>query len=110
MYKTTNLLKFAMLSSVCICVCFGKRYQSNHHSEQQLDQNRVKQTENPIQNEIIAKFNDTDAAVLAEVMQKEPKFFDEFECKYCLFPCYIAIINIIITNECWVELEIETKK
>lgn len=87
MNKTNILLKFAMLSSVCICICFGKSYQNDHRSKQQFNQIREKQTENPIKNEIIAKFNDTDAAVLAEVMQKEPKFFDEFECKYLTVTC-----------------------
>lgn len=80
MNKITILLKFAMLSSVCICICFGKSYHNDDRIKQNFGQNHVKQLD-PIKNEIIAKFNDTDVTVLAEVIQKEPKFFDEFECK-----------------------------
>ncbi|XP_055310503.1 serine proteinase stubble isoform X4 [Sitodiplosis mosellana] len=98
------MLRFAVLSSVCICICFGKSYQNdpNHTKQQQLDPIGAKPIENPIKNEIIAKLNDTDAAVLADVMQKEPKFFDEFElipqtCKYKgrRFECGLSISCVL---------------
>lgn len=79
---TAFLLKFAMLSNICIC--YGKTYQSDHHHiKQHLDQIiHEKQNETPNKNEIITKLNYSDAETLAEVMKKEPKFFDEFERKY----------------------------
>ncbi|XP_031631478.1 serine proteinase stubble isoform X2 [Contarinia nasturtii] len=99
----TALLKIAMLSNVWICICFGKSYQSDHHYfKQHLDQIHEKQNETPNKNEIITKLNYTDAEALAEVMKKEPKFFDEFElipqtCKYKgrRFECGLSISCVL---------------
>lgn len=84
---TNLLLKFVMLSNVCIYI-YGKSYQSDHQFEQQLDEIREKLSESQNKNEILAKQNDTDATALAKVIQKEPKFFDDFECKYFRFYLY----------------------
>lgn len=91
MNKINILLRFAALSSVCICMCFGKSYDQT--KQKQLDEIGAKPIENPMRNEIIAKLNDTDAAaILADVIQKEPKFFDEFECKYII--CHTSTIPL----------------
>lgn len=96
MNKMNNLLRFVALSSVCICICFGKSY---HQTKQKpVDEIGAKPIENPIQNEIIAKLNDTDAAaILADVMQKEPKFFDEFECKYTI--CHTSTTRLAVSSK-----------
>lgn len=75
------LVRFIMLLNVCACVCFGKSNPNDHHHAQHLEQIQDKQNEIAEKNQIIARLNDSDAVVLANVMQKEPKFFDEFECK-----------------------------
>lgn len=62
-----------MVMNIFLCICRGKTYQND---QQTLDH------ELQIKNEIIAKLNDTDAMALAEALHKEPKFFDDFECKY----------------------------
>lgn len=76
--QTLNfLLKICILSNV-----YGRGFGKSYHSDtstlltQQLDHS----SEAPIE-AVIRRLNHTDAAALAEVMQKEPKFFDEFECK-----------------------------
>lgn len=44
---------------------------------------RRKQQNNEINNnDIIAKLNQSDPIAFAAAIEKEPKFFDEFECKY----------------------------
>lgn len=78
MNLSTYLLKFVVISNVYVCLCFGKSYQSDHHRHHQFEPIHDNET---IKKEIIARLNDTEAVALAEVMQKEPKFFDEFECK-----------------------------
>lgn len=88
---TILLLKFVMLSNVCIYI-YGKSYQSDHQFKQQLDEIREKLSESQNKNEILAKLNDTDASALAQVIQKEPKFFDDFECKY--FRLYLDNFDI----------------
>lgn len=90
------LLRFAVLSSVCICICFGKSY--HHTNQKQFDEIGAKPIENPIRNEIMAKLNDTDAAaILADVIQKEPKFFDEFECKYTI--CHTSTTRLAVPSK-----------
>lgn len=76
------LLKFLMLASVSTCICYAKSYQSNQSYKQQLGNIREREHATRNKNEIVARLNDTDSLALAEVMQKEPKFFDEFECEY----------------------------
>lgn len=65
--------RFIALTNIYICICYGKSYQN----DQQLFDHENAQ----IKNEIITKLNETDAIALAEAIQKEPKFFDDFECK-----------------------------
>lgn len=80
----TCLLQLIIVSGAYFCVSFGKSYQSDdyHTRRHQFDKIPVKISDNETtKKEIIAKLNDTEAAALAEVMQKEPKFFDEFERK-----------------------------
>lgn len=71
-----------MLTSVTTCICFAKSYRNDQPYRQQLDNIREREHETSNKNEIVAIFNDTDSLVLAEMMQKQPKFFDEFECEY----------------------------
>lgn len=81
------LLKFVIISNVYVCESVGKSYQSGEYPSHHLDSIQDQITDNEtIKKEMIAKLNDTEAAALAEVMQKEPKFFDEFECKWTEIP------------------------
>lgn len=72
-----------MLSNVFICVSFGKSYQNDQNDHQHIESIHTKPIERPILNELIARANKTDPNEL-DVIHKEPKFFDEFECK-CKF-------------------------
>lgn len=78
---------YSFLLSIYICVSFGKSYQSAEHNYELLTDN---QTTKPA---IIARMNDTEAEALAEVMDKKPKFFDEFEGK-----CSTRFVQIMLSK------------
>lgn len=71
-----------MLLNVYAGISFGKSYQNDHYHTQHVEQFQEEHNIIAKKNGIIAGLNDSDAVALAKVMQKEPKFFDEFECKY----------------------------
>lgn len=83
MHNHNTLLRFVMLSNVFTCIVFGKSYQGDH-----LEAMHENANASTLINEIIAKLNDTDP-----VIQKEPKFFDEFECK-CLLVGILMIYHL----------------
>lgn len=60
-----------ILLSILAKYCFGKSYNNDypHRYNQQ------------IHHRFVARLNETDAAAIFAVLQKEPKFFDEFECE-----------------------------
>lgn len=80
MHFSSFLLNFVMLTNACICS--AKSYQSDQPYKQPFERIHEKEQETPNKNEIIARLNDTLPEELVDVIQKEPKFFDEFECKY----------------------------
>lgn len=100
MHHCTTLLKFVMLSNVFICVSFGKSYENDQNDQQHIESIHTKSIERPILNELIARPNKTDTNIL-DVIQKEPKFFDEFECKLTSLddvPSTISRITLIIVH------------
>lgn len=62
-------VKCMILLGICVYISVCESSDNNHEQE------------NTILNSIIAKLNRSNPVALAE-MEKEPKFFDEFECKY----------------------------
>lgn len=77
------LMKFIMLSNVyTMCVSLQGTQQGSQHNEQHMGQMRhEKQHEHAMKIESITNTTDINRR---NVVQKEPKFFDEFECKYNL--------------------------
>lgn len=69
-------LKCVILLSISICSSIGDHSEYIHENQnQQQQQNEV------IHDDIVAKLNKSDPVALAAAIEKEPKFFDEFECK-----------------------------
>lgn len=67
-----------------MCVSLEKSHQSDQQNGQHLEfhMRHKKRNETEKKSESITTIADTN---LLEVIQKEPKFFDEFECKYMTF-------------------------
>lgn len=85
MNVTNILVKCMTLLVVYAHVTFGKSYADEHMKLQKEEhQNEVlKNAEIDVAAVVAAKLNDSET--LAAVIGKEPKFFDEFECKYLIW-------------------------
>lgn len=75
MYDHRLFLKFLILLSLGVYLSVSENRDIDHYQQ--------KRRQNEIASDgIIAKLNKSDSVALADVIEKEPKFFDEFECKY----------------------------
>lgn len=80
MYRCITSLR-CMLLIVYICVISAKTFHDVHHDQQIVVHRNKRTIERMTISGITDQSEKTDISILG-VIQKEPKFFDEFECKF----------------------------